>query len=440
MSFQRYAINIPENLTDGTNLVLNITLDTKEIEGGREELILKPSGNYEIETYRHTGKLQIFKKYALKEENKTTQPNANASVHSSQDPLQRVLSTVMNTLLNGKDILKLFEKETWHFLEKLLIDEWINKAGQLLPSQKKFEITFFRGIDLSSLQLWEKKRMTGFNMTWHYEDKDGNRVNISPEPTQYSKQNKFYVEWVNTVHQALKHLGEEKIWEIIKEVRKQYVEEWYERVAEKEKRLPSIKFWGLDWAAIIVSVKRFHNRAYNLEGDVNFHKMVSRKLFGVSMMETFRNKTEMEFEISNHTLSENELTDDQLLKSSTMFLYLFSKPRSKELSFVKVWKKFYADLFVNFPPSIILQNLANIIKPELKSRRNKESVAEILFSKLSNYFKFEYGKLDFLLSTKEDVLDRINRIQFQSLKQKIIKSLENNVQNYIDTGYLRKST
>ena len=58
MSFQRYVINIPENITDGTILVLNIILDTKEIEGGREELILKPPGNYEIETYRHTGREQ----------------------------------------------------------------------------------------------------------------------------------------------------------------------------------------------------------------------------------------------------------------------------------------------------------------------------------------------------------------------------------------------
>ena len=59
MTFYRYTINIPENLPDGTSLVLNITLDTKEVEGGREELILKPPGDDEIETFRQTGKLKI---------------------------------------------------------------------------------------------------------------------------------------------------------------------------------------------------------------------------------------------------------------------------------------------------------------------------------------------------------------------------------------------
>ena len=107
-----------------------------------------------------------------------------------------------------------------------------------------------------------------------------------------------------------------------------------------------------------------------------------------------------------------------------MFLYLFSKPRSKELSFVKVWREFYADLFFNYPPSIILQNLANIIKSELKSRRNKEYVAETLFMKLSNHFQFEYGKLDFLMSTKEDVKDRIKRKQFKPFTRMIKKALD----------------
>jgi hypothetical protein len=149
-------------------------------------------------------------------------------------------------------------------------------------------------------------------------------------------------------------------------------------------------------------------------------------MFGKRMMETMRKKIGSNILPQESPVTENDITDEQLLKDSTMFLYMFSKPRNEELSLVSVWKDFYQDLFLNYPPRIILQTLSNIIKSELKSRRNQEYVAEKLFEKFGKLFNFDYGKLDLLMSTKSDVLDKIDRIQFKSYKQQIEELLKNN--------------
>ena len=56
---------MPNNLPKNTFLVVNITLDTKEIKGGREELVLRPPGSYFIETFEHSGEMRINRRYNL---------------------------------------------------------------------------------------------------------------------------------------------------------------------------------------------------------------------------------------------------------------------------------------------------------------------------------------------------------------------------------------
>ena len=109
---QRYTINIPENLEDGTILVLNITLDTKEIEGGRDELTIKPPGEYEIETFRHTGKLQINRKYTVSKTNRVNQEVSEVPKVPPVPSIEDIINTVMSSILNFENIFKLFEKET----------------------------------------------------------------------------------------------------------------------------------------------------------------------------------------------------------------------------------------------------------------------------------------------------------------------------------------
>ena len=71
-------------------------------------------------------------------------------------------------------------------------------------------------------------------------------------------------------------------------------------------------------------------------------------------------------------------------------------------------------MFENYDLSTILQTLSNLIKPELKSRRNQGSVAEKLFGQLDKLLGFEYGKLDILMSTRDDIIKRIDRIQLKN--------------------------
>ena len=145
----------------------------------------------------------------------------------------------------------------------------------------------------------------------------------------------------------------------------------------------------------------------NIDGDlISFN--------GSAMMKTFRENAGMNFLADDDILKKEDLADELLLKGSEMFLYLFSLPRNAELSLIEVWKDFYRDLFENYDLSTILQTLSNLIKPELKSRRNQGSVAEKLFGQLDKLLGFEYGKLDILMSTRDDIIKRIDRIQLKN--------------------------
>ena len=188
-------------------------------------------------------------------------------------------------------------------------------------------------------------------------------------------------------------------------------------VAYSDRRLPRFIINGIDFAAWGMCLKKFWQKMNNKNGD-----LIDR--YGNDMMETLRNNAGLDFLITNGTISADEITDQQLLKSSEMFLYLFSLPKNNELSLVTVWKRFYQDLLHKYPARTIMQTLANFIKSESKSRRNAESVAETLFGKLDQLLGFEYGKLDVLMSTKDDLSERLHRIQFDSIREDLVDLLD----------------
>ena len=59
-----------------------------------------------------------------------------------------------------------------------VFDELTNAAEtqSTAPEERKFQIKFLRGIDLTSLYLWENKRMTSFNISWYFHDEKGIKI------------------------------------------------------------------------------------------------------------------------------------------------------------------------------------------------------------------------------------------------------------------------
>ena len=96
------------------------------------------------------------------------------------------------------------------------------------PEEMKFQIKFLRGIDPTSLYLWESKRMTGFNVSWYFQDEKGNNIPGNVENKDYLEENRFFKDWINTMKDAIaKGVKEERIWDIIKETRQEYIREYF---------------------------------------------------------------------------------------------------------------------------------------------------------------------------------------------------------------------
>ena len=106
-----------------------------------------------------------------------------------------------------------------------------------------------------------------------------------------------------------------------------------------------------------------------------------------------------------------------------MYLFLFSIPPSEEQTKVPVWQTFFKNLFKEQPERVIIQTLANLIKPELKSKRSELYVSEKLYGILSNFTQFQYGKLDVLMSTKSELQKRQGRVQFETFEDDAFRSI-----------------
>ena len=529
----RHDIYLPKNLPENAFLHLDMKMDTKEISGGRDDIILRPPGTYKVETFKHNGRLVIQRRYNLSskpffdsgfenlyrrkrflsnipeipqdipdipafetkvpdivpnttgimenisevtgnmgkdpnitgmadvsgvdgnilnliknestnidvtgEIGKVTEVMENAGIAGSLsdagggqlmldmanvaaksqgfqkflqdgDVLDFIFSQIPSHLSSFNDSLGNLEEKLKSFLNMNTnnISRELHEMN-ITEEDQLFQVTLFRSIDPTSLYVWKTRRMTGFNISWHYEDESGNILNITEgsRHKDYTKENTFFIQWINTFAKAVDQIGEKKLWEAIKKTRKEYVEYFLEYQENLYRRLPSLDFGPLDLTAVAQMLKMLYEKNVNMDGDlISFN--------GSAMMKTFRGIAGINFLVDDDILKKEDLADELLLKGSEMFLYLFSLPRNAELSLIEVWKDFYRDLFENYDLSTILQTLSNLIKPELKSRRNQGSVAEKLFGQLDKLLGFEYGKLDILMSTRDDIIKRIDRIQLKN--------------------------
>ena len=384
----KFAINIPELPVEKarrTNLVLDIRLDTKESKGGREEIVLRPPGRLPVETFKNTGTMQIRKRYNVSD--LISKPLFD-KIHSQIAVLEKIIPEInipeipgisisgipilelplpgipipgITNLLDPASIaansLNLMIQPIENLLKILFgMDKENEEDEKKNPIDNQFEIPFFRILDPTSFVLWENKRMTGFNISWHFEDENGIKIDVSGKHKKsHVSRNKFFTNWINAISQAHNKFTSEELWAHIKSLRKMYVQKHYNATLVKEKRLPKIMF--LEW---------------NLLAEANVIRLMADKLYwternlikdwGDDLMIAFENNFSLQKISKYQPLLIDNMAESTLLDFSEMFIYLFSLPKTMELTLVPVWNNFYKDLFSNKPTRTILQILGNNIK------------------------------------------------------------------------------
>ena len=95
----------------------------------------------------------------------------------------------------------------------------------------QFTITFFRSLDPTSLYLWKNKRMTGLNVSWHFETEAGNTIDVTDDHNRkdgYKKANKSFKKWINLMAQTEGIVETDKFWDALKVIKRNIRSEYYD--------------------------------------------------------------------------------------------------------------------------------------------------------------------------------------------------------------------
>ena len=125
------------------------------------------------------------------------------------------------------------------------------------PEVGKFQITFFRGIDPTSLYTWDKKRMTGLSISWYFQDEKGNKIQENLETKNDVEENRFFTNCVKTMEEASKVVTEENLWDIFNGTKKEYIVKYSNNNVHKEMKHSSSMFLDFDLTAFGTYVYRF---------------------------------------------------------------------------------------------------------------------------------------------------------------------------------------
>ena len=478
----KFAINIPENL-ENTFLVIDLMVDTKETEGGRDEIVLRrPNGWKKL--IKLTGRKHLKERIAvsgLKPKPvfmNTTQcfsemnitnllehflkevilNGINLQTPDSLKPLNPLKPDTLkpsnpfkpdtlkpsNPFRGKRDLMGFLKINPECILQSLAssaeglvkpslslligeeaADRLLAASGEWFDEENegainKYEITYFRTIDPTSLYLWENKRQTGFEVSWHFEDKHGKNIDVSAKHSHnYIKKNEYFIRWINMMAKVKQFMNPGEVLEMLKRIKKNYRNEYYKVYRWTEPRFPSFKFMSVNLGGFINMALNSHQKWVNRRGSY-FNSTMEK------ILEAVQNETLVK-DVDKLNI-EKGISDEDMSTWSEMFLFLFSCPPNQEISKVPIWQEFFRGLFnSSIPTRIITQTIANLIKPELRSKKETILVAETLFQRLSRGLNFKYGLLDMLLSTKQDISNREDRVQIKQINKDLKKSMmENN--------------
>ena len=154
-------------------------MDTKEIKGGRDEFVIVPPGNKKIEIYQNTGNLKLRRKYnslsdtgnlvsdfqILTRAKRWAEIPGLSEIQNIVDqvkeifenPLSFVMSKIPSDLSSFKDLLGKLED-----LGEFVLDNALKKISEELSKmefteEELFQVTFFRSMDPTSLDLWRDR-------------------------------------------------------------------------------------------------------------------------------------------------------------------------------------------------------------------------------------------------------------------------------------------
>ena len=243
-------------------------------------------------------------------------------------------------------------------------------------------------MDQSTFDQWDNRRMTGLTIDWHFEDENGDRVEIVPEKNYVTDNtNVYFIRLTNILYNGItfNSMDVGEMWENVKDYRLGWM--------EKEKTLPDCL-------------------------------LNDKILIGDDIIEDLLSS--LENKIIMKEINQSQITESLLNSAAEMFMYLVNCPSEEILN----KQKYYEDFFLNASPRTIVWTLLNINKLESsqvgKSQVGHTRVINKLIEKLDTILHFDIGKLDIAFLAKTGLLSKVDNVQFGRWRKDLQNCLHEN--------------
>ena len=235
-----------------------------------------------------------------------------------------------------------------------------------------------------------EKRNTGFILSWYYEDKDGNRVDIESE-RMYKEENNIrrFVAFINLFYEALTYhnVSLESLWDIAKRYRLDYIQ---------KKVNDEVESCSMLYQSLIPEVDYFHY---------------------------FSSSLKISFTLQDQPVYKDQITDDLLFDGFQLFHYI-ARCKDIQTDSINTFQD-HINIFNKDSTITILEvaNLINKVDTRQKLARSlwKQTYRGKLMDKMNEIFQLDIYKMAVLASPAYDLED----IRDEQIRKEIKSCLEN---------------
>ena len=255
---------------------------------------------------------------------------------------------------------------------------WRYQVTNKFTENDTLRIVFYRSIsklDKSDMDYYTYKTMTGMSIEWFVEDGNGVMMEVEQQGKYLEdKTNKMYIKMVNLLYTAVQimNMSEHQVWMKVKSVRRDWISGNYNRDCNYEDR------FGVYGAYSLV------------DADIK------------NLIEAVINKTKIKTPLPTTPVYKVDITTSLLDTAHQMFVYLAHCPRRDRK--INDWMQFYSNMFNNFPPRTILQNIVNINKVAAPFKKKEHFVTVKLVEHLDTILDLHYRTIALALSTQTELL------------------------------------